>query len=474
MARLRCLVTSGLFVALVTAGCRLGPVTPTVVDSWKVNPSNIDAFVDNRNSRNQILVTRDSIYVAFSGVISGQRTTDVFLRRLDRNSGEWDPTRRISSSDGLSRAPAVVVDGDTVHYAWMSDRSEQGGDVSIAYRQSLDRGATWSEPERLEIGNIRTRHPKLVRAGETLYLYLSNSSGGQPEEIILYVSRDRGGSWREQRFGSPAEGRMATRPQLVLADAGTAYLAWVDHDGRGRSLVVVSTRDFGRTWSTPAAINDSTRPAPQDYAVCRGRDNQLIALWWLRVGTASRVVVDRSADGGRSWGADRVIYDRHVRIITLICEAFRDNKILIAWAAGSSLPGEVGMQILYDVVDAAEKAGGSGVTEQQSLVGPPEVGRIYHSFDVVRVGSNFASVYATGGSQPMGVFLSASSDLALGFSAGVQVSKELPHIDSLAPTLARLDNRGLAVLYNSRKTSSNPTERATMLGDLFLATLELR
>ena len=89
--------------------------------------------------------------------------------------------------------------------------------------------------------------------------------------------------------------------------------------------------------------------------------------------------------------------------------------------------------------------------------------------------ADYASAYTTGESQELGVYVSVSSDLAEGFAAGGLVCERLQQIDSLwRRNVEKFGDSGLALFYNLRKASTVPAERATMLDDLFPATLELQ
>ena len=133
-----------------------------------------------------------------------------------------------------------------------------------------------------------------------------------PASALRFARSDDGG----RTWGAPASVTDTPQPfgsfsfhALHAARGDTVYAAWLDgRDGRSAAYVARST-DGGRTWAPNARIDAMDADGGEACPCCRtaiaaGRGDTVYAAWRkVAAGNVREVVVARSPDGGRSWGA---------------------------------------------------------------------------------------------------------------------------------------------------------------------------
>ena len=91
-------------------------------------------------------------------------------------------------------------------------------------------------------------------------------------------------------------------------DAGALYLAWRYYNLQVTGLVELYTsRDSGRTWSGPTLISDPGRQDCEGITLVVGAEGTLYTAFAQDPYNAVRLYLDRSTDGGRTWGTDQLI-----------------------------------------------------------------------------------------------------------------------------------------------------------------------
>jgi hypothetical protein len=150
------------------------------------------------------------------------------------------------------------------------------------------------------------RQPQLAAAGGTVALVF-----GSGESIWLARSLDNG-----NKFGAPV--KVAELPKLLLGRhrgprvviSGNAIVVSAIGSERGDLLAWRST-DGGRTWSAPAAINDTRKSAREGlHAMAADADGHLAAAWLDDRGTqGKRLFGAFSEDGGRTWSRNILFYE---------------------------------------------------------------------------------------------------------------------------------------------------------------------
>ncbi len=452
-----------------------------VVSHFRLNSSELRAFEEGGANHNRIEVgPSGEVYVGFSGVLRGKRVTDVFFRRFLPDEDRWDELVRLSEEDLLNRAPAIWVGREgKIHYAWLAhERSGESERVGLRYRGSEDGGGSWSDVHKLDAGIVVSRVPVLQGDEQgNLYLCISNQRNREDQErIILFRSGDRGESW-EQVDVHNGEERVASvnRPRLVAGEEGKAYLTWLDPTPGGRAVVFSQTEDGGKSWSEAIALNDDLTRILSDPVV--QLDHDRIQVSWLETGgRKSSIYVDSSDDGGKSWQADRLLYQEPVSRVTLKSAQVRDT-LLVSWSDYRELLWQRGERLLYRLHPQDRSGGDADSSMKQSLTGSLDNLLSFRGFEVVPFGSDgCVAVYSkkTLEGKPK-IYVSWSQKLIEGFEEVLAVSQDDGTKESLWPRVRQVSDNELFILYNQFEAIAIPGQnRRKSLGNLILTRVRLR
>ncbi len=201
----------------------------------------------------------------------------------------WGPPVDLTDGRGAD-FPAITVDKNgTVHAVfWVrvfpATPSGQPAPVRpIVYRQSTDRGKTWSAPIDVDPGNVSAAHPPVLAADpktDDLYMAwnanaeVANTVEGFEGDLDLFVrvSHDLGKTWSD-RITVSDESVKANQyePGIAIGPDSTVHLAWYDfrnsptaplistgHSGDTgiADVFYAYSVDNGDSFSKPMRVND--------------------------------------------------------------------------------------------------------------------------------------------------------------------------------------------------------------------------
>ena len=425
-----------------------------ILSHFRLNPPDVTAFEEGGANYNRIEVGPSGrLYVAFSGLIKGKLTTDVFFRRFLPEEKRWDELVQLSREELRSRAPAIWVgEGDKIHYAWLAHGGPKEQErLGLRYRKSEDGGGSWSETKEFDLGVILARVPTLQGDDQgNLYLCISNQGENEDHErVILFRSGDQGESW-EQVDVHNGEERLfgATQPRLVAGKGGEAYLIWLDSTPGGRAVVFARTVDGGKSWSKAIALNDDLSRILSKPLIDLYQDK--IRVMWVEAGSRrSSIYLDYSDDGGESWNPDRLLYHEPVSGITLKSTQVHD-KVLVSWKDYRELLWQRGEHLLYQLHPRDKVADGVDQSQKQSLTGKLDNLLSFRGFEVAPFGDGeCVGVYSKKAldGRPT-IYASWSGKLAEGFEEVLEVSKDDGTKESVWPRIRKVDDSELVILYN--------------------------
>jgi hypothetical protein len=177
-----------------------------------------------------------------------------------------------------------------------------------------DRGATWSAPEVLDLGQsgevdtpsaiIELPDGRWFLAGEVWKAW----DDASPLHIRGFgvFSRDQGRTWGDRvDFPSALDAaRMYSHSRYAqLTDGSVGALQWTQSIGGNDNfdLHLVTSDVEGRTWSAPRPTGI---PAQTSWLADLGQ-NRMAAAYTVREGMTPGIAVALSDDGGRTWDLDR-------------------------------------------------------------------------------------------------------------------------------------------------------------------------
>ena len=184
------------------------------------------------------------------------------------NGSTWSNARLPLTVNGtaflIGFDPSVAVDAaNTVYYAYGVSDGSTSGTNAIAVASSPD-GLTW-----------------------TLKTPVTFNSGGQFDDKY----------W------------IAADPNKV----GTLYVGWDRNKGNNQTLFVAISTDGGTTWTQPIKVNDGTTKLERVIYAFPAVDPRsgIVYLAWLDY-AKNTIFVDKSTNGGLTWGKDVAAAATHI------------------------------------------------------------------------------------------------------------------------------------------------------------------
>lgn len=195
-------------------------------------------------------------------------------------------------------------------------------DARLRLARSPDGGRTWEPPADVDAGGgarYRNDHALHVGPGGAVYVaWLADRGHGTDGDTTnTWVSRsaDGGRTWAPPALVDPAKSceccrvAVATDPRSAAGGAsGTVYAAWRKQlPGGIRDIVVARSADGGRTWGAPARVHadDWQVDACPDAGPALATDaaGRVHVAWWTGRPGRAGVQYARSDDGARTFGA---------------------------------------------------------------------------------------------------------------------------------------------------------------------------
>jgi hypothetical protein len=300
--------------------------------------------------------------------------------------------------------------------------------------------------------------------------------GGAAYGAAVAVSRDGGGTWREQML--PHLARCAGGPYALVSDTwasigpdGTAYvgaLALSGAGGRTYSVVVAASRDGGARWASPVVVSAATAPdavldKPSILADPR-RPGRVYAVWARYAGdSANQTGFSRSDDHGATWSAPASIHGGSSEAQNNELLAPADGVLVDVFAEGSPLesnrPGSVAAMRSTDggLTWSASRAVASFALTQTTDPGRGTTIRAFGQDVVAAAGAGwaYAAWFENRAGGTSAIWISASRDGGRSWGAP-SVVVEGP-AQAFLPTLAVAgDGRVGVTWYDLRDAAAGP------------------
>ncbi len=188
-------------------------------------------------------------------------------------------------------------------------------DFRLGYRQvgygyTHDVGLTWTNPGLfVDVHYPRDSDPALTVNSDgdffaMLLAYTGNTS--QPNGMLMFRSTDGGHTWEDRGFAINGVPGVFEDKELIACDRtgspydGRIYMVWDRF--YETNIYCVSTGDEGDTWTSERRVSDQSSNQFPTPAV--GPDGTLYVAWTYFGGYLR---IDRSTDGGWTFGSDRNI-----------------------------------------------------------------------------------------------------------------------------------------------------------------------
>jgi hypothetical protein len=237
------------------------------------------------------------------------------------------------TTEHVSDKPELAVSKDGKH-AYIVYTSTPGPRVIASH----DGGASWSEPMVIVPNDNRHFWPEALSVAPDGSVWLavpsmsdSDIAAGKPTMVTLHVFRstDGGRTWHDSDMsksmrvirGCPHRPDCPVKvPTISIAvDARSrAHVLYTEGPAAESPypLLYRSSADGGTTWSPPATVDASPRPASNDKAdhdyitIATSGSDRVCAAWVDDRRGALDAFARCSTDGGRTWGTETLLSDR--------------------------------------------------------------------------------------------------------------------------------------------------------------------
>lgn len=211
---------------------------------------------------------------------------------------------------------------------------------------SQDGGITWSptstEPPEGFYGDPVV---KISRNGTFYLCHLAKNKSekwpAQFDRIVFERSTDGGKTFNSTGVGFN-EGKVQDKPWIFVDEGRKSayrdriYLSWTEFDAYGSKSYADSSRiriawseNGGVGFETPVVISDTAGDAADDdntlegATLAAGKNGELFAVWAGR----NKIWFDKSLDGGKTWGKDKIIGKQEGGWNQKIPELYRANSM---------------------------------------------------------------------------------------------------------------------------------------------------
>jgi hypothetical protein len=129
-------------------------------------------------------------------------------------------------------------------------------------------------------------------------IVMVQSTDGQHWTQLTPVTFNQGGAFDDKYY-------LAIDRSSNIATANRIYVAWDRNKGNNQTLYVASSSDRGKTWTAPVKVNDGTTKFERVIGAYPAVDhnNGTVYVSWHDY-AKNKIFVDKSTDGGTTWGTD--------------------------------------------------------------------------------------------------------------------------------------------------------------------------
>lgn len=251
-------------------------------------------------------------YLVVSLFTAGSLLNQARANTLPRDSAYLNIKINNDTTTEVQNEEQIVInpkDSTNLVAVW---RDFRVGYRQVAYAYSFDGGLTWEQDLFVEPQYIWDSDPGLTvdTAGNFYAVILSFFSTSQPNGLFVYKSTDGGVNWSGPVTVINNVQNVFEDKELIACDRSggpytdNLYVPWTRF-GATTDILMCRSTDGGNSFVGPVTISDASGvqwPVP-----CVGPNSEVYVAWVEY--TPDRIRLDRSYDGGQTFGSDITIQD---------------------------------------------------------------------------------------------------------------------------------------------------------------------
>jgi hypothetical protein len=220
---------------------------------------------------------------------------EIFYKKSTDGGATWSSSKRLTSTSGSSANPAIVVgSSDKLHVVW---EDSTPGNLEIFYKKSTDGGATWSTSKRLTSTSGSSRNPAIVVGSSgNLHLVWDDDTTGN-SEIYYKKSTDGGATWSTDKRLTFTSG-FSYFPDIAIDSTNHIHVVWEDSTPGNPEIYYRRSTDGGATWSTDKRLTWTSGESASP-AISIDLSGNLHVVWGDK--TPGEIYYKKSTDGGATW-----------------------------------------------------------------------------------------------------------------------------------------------------------------------------
>ncbi len=208
-----------------------------------------------------IAVSGTNVYVAWQDTITTSGDNEIFFKLSPDNGVTWWSTQQFTNNAGESRAPSLGVSGSNVYLAWQDDSLTSPGVPEIYFKRSIDGGSNWSIATQISSNTGISEAPAIGVDGNSIYVAWQDDSLSDPgkPEIFFKKSIDGGVSWANPSRFTTNTG--VSKGASIVVNSNELYVAWQDDaltSPGSYEIFFKKSTNYGESWPLPVRITTNT------------------------------------------------------------------------------------------------------------------------------------------------------------------------------------------------------------------------